>query len=55
MFILILSGMFGAVLGGAPWWKGAIRVAIGGSLAFALSAGVGYLTQWAGIEENFAS
>ena len=33
--------MVGAVLGGAPWWRGGARVLMGGSLAMALTYGIG--------------
>jgi len=46
---LIVSGSVGAILGGAPWWKGAIRVGIGGSFAFAITAAVGWFTSQIGI------
>jgi len=34
-------GVVGAVLGGAPWWRGGARVLMGGSLAMALTYGIG--------------
>lgn len=40
---LALFGSAGAVLGGARVWVGALRVVVGGSLAMALTYGVGRL------------
>jgi VIT1/CCC1 family predicted Fe2+/Mn2+ transporter len=34
-------GVTGAVLGGAPWWRGGARVLAGGSAAMALTYGIG--------------
>jgi vacuolar iron transporter family protein len=36
-------GAFGAYLGGAPLWRPALRVTVGGSLAMALTAAIGRL------------
>jgi len=49
LIALVISGSVGAILGGAPWWKGAIRVGIGGTIAFALTAAVGWFTSQVGI------
>ena len=34
-------GVLGAVLGGAPWWRGGGRVLAGGAAAMALTYGIG--------------
>jgi len=34
-------GVVGAVLGGAPWWRGGARVLTGGAMAMALTYGIG--------------
>jgi len=52
MITLIISGSVGAILGGAPWWKGAVRVGIGGSIAFFITALVGWFTHQTGIVKN---
>jgi len=49
LIALVISGSVGAILGGAPWWKGAIRVGIGGSFAFAITAAVGWFSSQIGI------
>jgi VIT1/CCC1 family predicted Fe2+/Mn2+ transporter len=41
---LVVLGSIGARLGGAPQWRAAIRVFIGGSLALAISLGIGRIT-----------
>ncbi|KAJ3299173.1 hypothetical protein HK104_009777 [Borealophlyctis nickersoniae] len=38
---LLINGCLGSYLGGAPLWKGAIRVLIGGLIAMASTYGVG--------------
>jgi vacuolar iron transporter family protein len=38
---LFSFGVTGAVLGGAPWWRGGLRVLLGGSAAMALTYGIG--------------
>ena len=38
---LFAFGVTGAVLGGAPWWRGGLRVLLGGSAAMALTYGIG--------------
>ncbi len=40
---LAVLGAFGAHLGGAPKLRGALRVTLGGSLAMAVTAGIGHL------------
>ncbi len=41
---LVVLGSIGARLGGAPQWRAAVRVFIGGSLALAISLGIGRIT-----------
>ena len=43
LLVLIALGALGARTGGAPLWKGAVRVAFWGVLAMAITAGVGLL------------
>jgi VIT1/CCC1 family predicted Fe2+/Mn2+ transporter len=46
---LVLLGIAGARAGGAPLLRGGIRVGIGGSLAIAVTAGVGHLVGHGGL------
>jgi VIT1/CCC1 family predicted Fe2+/Mn2+ transporter len=41
LMVMALLGALGAVTGGAPVWKGALRVVFWGALAMAVTAGVG--------------
>ena len=41
---LVTLGWLGAQLGGAPRKRAALRVLVGGALAFAISLGIGHLT-----------
>ena len=43
IFFLIILGALGARTGGAPLWKGALRVTFWGILAMAVTAGLGHL------------
>ena len=43
IFFLIILGALGARTGGAPLWKGAVRVTFWGILAMAVTAGIGHL------------
>jgi VIT1/CCC1 family predicted Fe2+/Mn2+ transporter len=43
IFFLIILGALGARTGGAPLWKGALRVTFWGILAMAVTAGIGHL------------
>jgi len=43
LIVLIVLGAVGAQIGGAPLWKGALRVTFWGALAMAVTAGVGAL------------
>ena len=43
LIVLIVLGTVGAQIGGAPLWKGALRVTFWGALAMAVTAGVGAL------------
>ena len=43
LVVLVVLGALGAHTGGAPLWKGAVRVAFWGILAMAITAGVGAL------------
>jgi VIT1/CCC1 family predicted Fe2+/Mn2+ transporter len=43
LLVLIVLGALGARTGGAPLWKGAVRVAFWGAAAMAVTAGVGAL------------
>lgn len=46
LFLLAVSGAIGAFFGGAPMWKGALRVTIGGAVAMAITAGIGIATDY---------
>jgi len=43
LLVLVVLGALGAQVGGAPLWKGALRVAFWGALAMAVTAAVGAL------------
>ncbi len=43
LVVLAVLGALGAYTGGAPLWKGALRVLVWGALAMAVTAGVGAL------------
>lgn len=43
IFFLVILGALGARTGGAPLWKGAVRVTFWGILAMAVTAGIGHL------------
>ena len=43
LIVLVVLGMLGARTGGAPMWKGAVRVVFWGAFAMAVTAGVGAL------------
>ena len=43
LIVMAVLGALGAWTGGAPLWKGAVRVAFWGALAMAVTAGVGAL------------
>ncbi len=43
LFFLAVLGAIGARIGGAPLWKGAMRVTFWGAFAMAVTAGIGHL------------
>ena len=43
LLLLALLGATGARIGGAPLWRGAVRVLFWGALAMAVTAGIGHL------------
>lgn len=51
LIALAMSGALGAHFGGAPLWKGALRVTLGGAAAMALTAGAGLLTEYTGLDD----
>jgi len=54
LFLLALCGAIGSYFGGAPLWKGASRVIVGGALAMAVTAGIGVATDYSGADKiNF--
>jgi len=54
LIALAISGALGAHFGGAPMWKGALRVTVGGAMALAITFGAGLLAELTGLDEiNF--
>jgi len=54
MALLAVCGAIGAFFGGAPIWKGTLRVTVGGLIAMALTAGIGVATDYSKADQiNF--
>eukprot|EP01098_Paradermamoeba_levis_P017367 TRINITY_DN997_c0_g2_i1.p1 TRINITY_DN997_c0_g2~~TRINITY_DN997_c0_g2_i1.p1 ORF type:complete len:271 (-),score=97.98 TRINITY_DN997_c0_g2_i1:309-1121(-) len=49
LILLFISGIIGAYFGGAPLMRGGLRVTVGGAIAMAITAGVGFATEAMGI------
>jgi len=50
LFLLAVCGAIGAYFGGAPMWKGTLRVVVGGLVAMAITAGIGVATNYTGAD-----
>jgi len=51
LFLLAMCGAIGSFFGGAPMWKGALRVTVGGAFAMAITAGIGVATDYSGADQ----